>query len=223
MNSIAASTMPISTATVRSTDHRQAERRQKNRRVAARPFGQAREIVPFAHVQRHVHQHGAQRGQRDEFRQRRGDENDDQQRDRVNDARHRRARAALHIRGRARDGAGGRDAAEERADDVGDALRHEFLVGIVPVVNHAVGHHRAEQRFDRRQQRDGHRRLEQMLDVFPRQRRHVRHGQRLRDAAELAADGLHRQIETAPPPPCPAPARRWSRARAAASFSARKE
>ena len=132
-----------------------------------------------------------------------------------------RARAALDVGGRAGDGAGGGDAAEERADDVGDALRHEFLIGIVAVIHHAIGDDGAEQRFDGRQQGDGHGGLEEMLDVLPRQRGHVRRGQALRDAAELAADGFDRQIEQTPPPACPAPARRWSRARAAATSSAR--
>ena len=54
-----------------------------------------------------------------------------QQRERVHDAGHRRGGAGAHVGHRARDRAGGRDAAEERRHEVGDALRHQLLVGVV--------------------------------------------------------------------------------------------
>src|ERR1019366_4318679 len=57
---------------------------------------------------------------------------------------------------------------------------------IAPVVNHPVGNHRAEQRFNRSEQRDGGGGLKKMLDVFPGERRNVWMRQRLRNAAELA-------------------------------------
>ena len=120
-------------------DDRQAERREKDGGIAEGPFGQAAEIVPFAHVQCHVDQHRAECGQRDELRQRRRGKNDDQQRERVNHARDGRARAALDVGGGAGDGAGGGDAPEERADDVGQTLCHQLLIRVVPVVHHAVG------------------------------------------------------------------------------------
>ena len=55
---------------------------------------------------------------------------------------------------------GGRDAAEERRDDVGDALRHQLLVGIVAVVDLRVGDARGQQRLDRAEQGDRDRRGE---------------------------------------------------------------
>ena len=67
----------------------------------------------------------------------------DEQRQRVDHARDRRARAGADVGRGARDRAGGRDAAEERRDDVGDTLRHQLLVGIVAVVDLRVGDARA--------------------------------------------------------------------------------
>ena len=74
---------------------------------------------------------------------------------------HGRAPAAFYIGRRARNGSGDGNAAEKGADDVGDPLRHQFLIGIVLVVNHAVRHHRAQERFNGGQQRDGQGGLEQ--------------------------------------------------------------
>ena len=123
--------------------------------------------MPFAHVEGHVDQHRAERGEGHKFRQRRGGEDDEQQRERVDDAGHRRAGAALHVGGGAGNRAGCGNAAKKRADDIGQALRDEFLVGVVPVVYHAVGDHGAEEGLDGGQQRDRHSRLEQVLDVVP--------------------------------------------------------
>ena len=56
---------------------------------------------------------------------------------------------------------GGRDAAEQRRRDVGDALRDQLHVGAVPPADHAVGDDRGEQRLDRAEQRDRERRADQ--------------------------------------------------------------
>jgi hypothetical protein len=37
------------------------------------------------------------------------------------------------------DGAGGAESAEQRRDNVGDTLCNQFLIGVVPVVDHIVG------------------------------------------------------------------------------------
>ena len=50
------------------------------------------------------------------------------------------------------------NAAEERRDDVADALRDQLGVGVVPRAGHAVGDDRAEQRLDRAEHRDRERR-----------------------------------------------------------------
>ena len=73
----------------------------------------------------------------------------------MDDSSNRGSGPAFDVRSRARDGAGCGNATEDRTKDIGKALRHELLVGIVPFIGHAVGHHRAEERFDSRQQSDG--------------------------------------------------------------------
>ena len=77
-------------------------------------------------------------------------------------------RAGAHVGHGARDRAGGRDAAEERRHDVGDALRHQLLVRVVlGRVAQVVGDARAQQRFDGAEQRDRQRRDEQLLGARP--------------------------------------------------------
>ena len=106
-------------------------------------------------------------------------------------------RAGADVGRRARDCAGGRDAAEKRRDDIGNALRHELLVGIVAVVDLRVGHARGKQRLDGAEKGDRDGRGEQLAqrrqrDVGPGER-----GERLRNAAEARADGFHVELEQA--------------------------
>ena len=69
--------------------------------------------------------------------------------------------AGTDVGGGAGDGAGGGKSAEERGDNVGDALRNQFHVGIVSVAAHAVGDDGGHQGFDGAEQRDGDGRGEQ--------------------------------------------------------------
>ena len=80
-------------------------------------------------------------------------------------------------------------------DEVGDALRHQFGVRVVTIAGHAVRHDRREQAFDGRQHRDRERRRQQRQDQIGAERGNRDRRQAARDAAELRADGLHRQLE----------------------------
>jgi len=62
-------------------------------------------------------------------------------------------------------------------------------------VDQVVGHARAQQRFDRAQHGQRQRRKDELLGALPAEGRQLQVGQALRDAAELAADGLHRQVQ----------------------------
>ena len=75
---------------------------------------------------------------RDVAGQRRGEQQHAQQSERVDHARDGSLRAGADVGRRAGDGAGGRQAAEHRRNDVGDALADQFDIGIVTVVAHAV-------------------------------------------------------------------------------------
>ena len=158
-------------------------------------FLEARELVPLAHVPRHQHQDGGQHRQWNIRRERCGDQNDREQRQRVNDSGDWTDRAGFYVGHGARDGAGRRNSAEKRSDEVGHALRHQFLIGIVPVVDQFVGDARAQQRFDCAEKRDRHRRCDQFLDELPRECRQLERGQLLRYSAELAADGFDRYVK----------------------------
>ena len=79
----------------------------------------------------------------------------------MDDAGNRRARARADVRGGARERAGRRQAAKQRRDDVGDALREQLGVGVVPIAAHAIGDHGRQQRLDRAEHRHRHRRRQQ--------------------------------------------------------------
>ena len=72
----------------------------------------AADFVPLAHVVGHDKQYRGQRCQRNVAGQRRGNKQNHQQRSRMNHACNRRPRAGADIRRRARNGAGGGNAAE---------------------------------------------------------------------------------------------------------------
>ena len=155
MNSTAPSAKPTTMPSVRS-------RKIVSRKVASsttaspqRRAQQHRELVLLRHVPGDDDQHGGERGERDVARERRRDQHEQQQEDRMQHARDRAARAGAHIGRGARDGAGDADAAEQRRADIGDALRHQFAIGAMAAAGHAVGDHRRQQRFDGAEQREG--------------------------------------------------------------------
>ena len=120
-----------------------------------------------------------------------------QQRERVNHAGDWGARAGANVGGGAGDGAGGRNAAEERRDDVGDALRDQFDVGVVAVAGHAVGNDGGEHAFKRGQQRHGKGRRNQRQNVLGVKVGNGEGRKAARNSAEAAADGLDGQMEQA--------------------------
>ena len=80
-------------------------------------------------------------------------------------------------------------------DEVGDALRQQFGVRVVPVAGHRVGHDRRQQALDGRQQRDRQRRRQQRQDQVGAELRDGDRRQAARDAAEPRADRLDGQAE----------------------------
>jgi hypothetical protein len=130
-------------------------------------------------------------------RQRRGHQHDGQQRECMDNARHRAAGAGAHVGHGAGDGAGGQNAAEERRHQLGDALGHQLLVGIVADMlrRHVVGHPGAQPRLEGAQQRDRDGGDHQQLDGGPAELGQRKPWQRLRDAAKARPDGVDRQLE----------------------------
>ncbi len=68
---------------------------------------------------------------------------------------------------RAGDGGRGGDAAKEGDDDVADALRHQFLVGLQADAGHLRGDGAAQQRLDRAEGGDREGRRNQVAHVAP--------------------------------------------------------
>ena len=82
----------------------------------------------------------------------------------MNDRGDRRARAGSNIGRRPRDRPGGRDATGKRAKHIRNALGHQFLVGIMAGIGHAIGDHRGEEGFNRAKGGDGEGRPHQLAN-----------------------------------------------------------
>ena len=95
-------------------------------------------------------------------------------------------RSSANIGRGAGDGAGGGQSAKHGRGDIGDALRDQFDIGIVAVVDvagiaHAIGNHGRHQRFDRAQHGDGQSRTEQSVNQVGAKRGNVE----MRQAARI--------------------------------------
>ena len=128
---------------------------------------------------------------------------------------HRRPGAGAEVGGRARDGAGDRDAADQRRDQVGHALRQELGAGVVPIAGHRIGDDRRQEAFDRREQRHRQGRRQERQDQVRAERRDGHGGQAAGNPAELRADRFDGEAEAPPPRSCQRPAPRSSPARGA--------
>ena len=176
-------------------DHGQEERDEKRRLVGERHRAQAQELAPVAHVPGHEDEDGGKRAERDVARKRGGGEDHDEKRDGVDHARDGREGAGLDVRDGTGDCAGGGDAAEERNDHVGDALAHQFLIGVVAVVGHRVGHAGAQQAFNGTEHGDRDHRAEKLLGGVPLEVGDLQAREGLRNAAELGADRFDGKAE----------------------------
>ena len=149
--------------------------------------------MPLAHVPSHKHQDGTECGQGDMERQGRSQQHHQQQAEGVNHACHRAGGAIVHIRHGAGNRAGGGHAAHKRHGHVGNALRHQFLVGVMSVVNKFVRHPGTQQRLDRTQQRQGDAGQQNGLQLVQMKRRPIPCWQAVWYTAKTVAQGVYRQ------------------------------
>ena len=112
----------------------------------------------------------------------------------MNHARNGRASATFDIGHCAGNGACGWHAAKEGRYKVGHALRHQLLVGVVAVVNQAVGDASAKQRLDGAQQGQGDDGHAQVLQVGQAEFWPNQPGQFRGYTAKFAADGFNWQV-----------------------------
>ena len=156
---------PMFTATTRSTNTVKRERHEQNDHVGGRRAPNHLDEVPrLAHVPGDDEQDRGERGERHVHGQRRQEQHDEHQRQRMNDAGERTRAAVAHVRRSPCDRAGRGEAAEQRRDDVRDALPDQLLIGVVTRARHAVGDHGRQQRLDRAEHRDRERRTDQLDD-----------------------------------------------------------
>ena len=96
----------------------------------------------------------------------------------MDDRRQRREGTGAHVGGAAGDGGGGGDATKQRCNQVAQALANQLGIGVVLAAGHAVGHHRAEQRFDGAEHGDGKRGRQQLANQLKRQAQGLAIGRR---------------------------------------------
>ena len=109
----------------------QRERDQPHADVGLRELEQRRNLHPLAHVVAHDHQDSRQHRHGHETHQLRGKEQNAEQGQGVNHARHRSLCSGTNVGCRARDGSRSRQSAKHRRHNVGDALRYKFHIRIV--------------------------------------------------------------------------------------------
>ena len=149
-------------------DHREGAGGEKHGGVAVRHAAQAGEFVPLAHAEGDHDEHGRDGAERYVAGEGREEEHDQEQRERVDQAGDGGAAAGLDVGRGAGDGARHGQPAEKRAYKVCRALRHEFGVGVVPVVDEAVGDDGGKQRLDGAEEGDGHGRAEEVANAVER-------------------------------------------------------
>ena len=182
-------------AGVEVDQQRQQQRNDQGQRVAARAF---EEVVHFGQVQ-HVpadeNQDCGQAGERDKFGNAGEQQHEQKQNYRLHNAGHRRIAAGFVVGGGAGDGAGGGNAGECHAHQVGGAFGDKFGVRVMVVAAHAVDDSGAQQGFDPGEKGDGQsarENFEHQIDVKFRQ---FRRRQEVRNGTEFGADGIRRGRE----------------------------
>ena len=170
-------------------DNGEQEGDNQHRDVALRVFHQLEECAPAAHVVRHDYQHAGEARHGNIGGEGHQQQEDEQQHGGVDNARHGRAAAVVDVCHRAGNGTRAGNAAEERRADIGNALADEFLVAVVVVAAHTVGHRGGEQRLDGAQHGNHHRRGQQRLNALPRDVGHREGRDNGLDFAETVSDG----------------------------------
>ncbi len=145
------------------------------------------ESPDVTHVPGNDEENRSQRRERNAGRQWRQDQKYRDESCRMNEAGEGAGGTVAYVGGRACDGPGCSEPAEQRCHDVGDPLPDQLLVGVVAGAGHPVGYDGRQKRLDCSQQGDGERRPEQRHDMRGRQVRHTERRQASGNAAEGGA------------------------------------
>ena len=153
------------------------EREQKRGDRALRSrVAQMREIAPTTHVVSDLQQNGRDGRHGDEGRVWHKEHKHHKQNERVHHTGDRRASAALHIGGRACDGARRGNAAEQHRSHIAYALSHELHIAAVVRADHGVSDDARQQRLDGGQNSDGDAVWQLIAQQFDRKLRHMQLG-----------------------------------------------
>ena len=175
-------------------DDGEQEGDEEHSHVALRVLHDLQKGAPAAHVVRHHHEHASQTGHGDIGCERHEQQEDEQKHHGVHNAGHGSASAVVDVGHRTGYGTRARYAAEERCAQVGHALAYEFLVAVVMVAAHTVGHGGTQQRLNGTEHRNDHGCGQQAFEAFPRDTRHGEGRNDGFDFAKLVADGAHMQV-----------------------------
>ena len=186
----------------REVEHHGGEEGQgEHERVAARDPHQGAQARHLDHPHRGGDEHPGQRGERDPADDGREREHDDEQHDRVDDRGQPRACPGPDVDRGAGDRGRGRDAAEQRGGEVGQALPEQLAVGVVAGRDaHRVGDGGRQQALQRRQGRHGDGRHHEHAQLAPADRRHAE-GEQARRAAHRSSPRAGRPAASPPWPP----------------------
>ena len=116
--------------------------------------------------------------------------------------RHGRLGAGAIVGGGASDGARDRDAADEGNEKIGESLRDQFGVGIVPVPDHRIGDHGGQQAFERGQQGDRQRGGQQRQDEVGAKTRQINGRQAAKECRRICCRSSRRADERGPQRQC---------------------
>jgi hypothetical protein len=120
--------------------------------------------------------------------ERRGHEEQKQEQSRMHEAGHRGACAGADVHDGTRHRAGCRNTAQQGADEIREALADQFLIGIVPLVHHAIGDDGAQEGLHGDEHGDGEGGLDQLREHFEANVWEVELGQTPAHAAKLRAN-----------------------------------
>ncbi len=169
-------------------EHGQPERDEQNERLGRPMLEHLEDVVPLRHVPGDTHQDRGEGGQWDIARERCQHEHGEEHRQPVDDAGAAADGPCLNVRRRPGDGAGRRDPAEERDDDVGEPLPEQFFVRVHLRTGHAVRDRTRQQRLERPEEGDGERRWHERRNQIEVDCEPVELRQSARDAAIGTAD-----------------------------------
>ena len=171
-------------------NHGQEEGHEHHSNIALRGLEHLDKAAVAAHVECHLEKHGGKRCHRDHFGILTEHEHDEQEHNRMHEARNRAHGTVTDIGCRTGNRTRSRDTAKHRGKHVGNALTEKFGIGTVLGRGHTVGHHGRQKGFNGTENGNGQSRLEHLLHHFEANVWQVRYRETTRNVV-FHANGHH--------------------------------